>query len=81
MRGGRHVTSGRQMSAYGRCPCGGQYETRLVEVNMSTAASAEDIHIERIGQGRCTRCDSRVYKAAVVVDLEALWHAAPDATR
>ena len=72
------MTSRRQMSAYGRCPCGGQYETRLVEVNMTTA-SAEDIHLERIGQGRCPRCGSRVYKAVVLADLEALRHDTPDA--
>jgi hypothetical protein len=57
-------------SAYGRCPCGGVYEPRKVQVNMTNRA--EEVHLPDVAQGCCPRCGSRIYKAVVLELLEAL---------
>jgi hypothetical protein len=55
---------------YGRCPCGGLYEQRLVEVKMNLAD--EQVLLNEIPQGRCPSCGSRVYKAVVLSALETV---------
>jgi YgiT-type zinc finger domain-containing protein len=57
-------------SEYGRCPCGGVYEQRFVEVRMTVAGQA--ILLEDVPQGACPSCGSRVYKAIRLEGIEAL---------
>ena len=61
------MTSPRE-AHYGRCPCGGTYETRRVEVRMTVAG--ERVVLENVPQGACPLCGSRVYKTAVLEELE-----------
>ena len=53
---------------YGRCPCGGTYEARRVEVRMTVAG--ELMVLDNLPQGACPVCGSRVYKTAVLEELE-----------
>jgi hypothetical protein len=55
---------------FGTCPCGGPRETRTVQVNMTV--DGEQITLERVEQGLCLVCTSRVYKASDLEDIEAL---------
>ena len=55
---------------YGRCPCGGEYELRFVEVRMTV--DDEPIVLTDIPQGACPECGSRVYKAVALEGIEAL---------
>jgi YgiT-type zinc finger domain-containing protein len=57
-------------SKYGRCPCGGVYEKRLVEVRITVGD--ESIVLTDVPQGACPLCGSRVYKAGVLEGIEAL---------
>jgi hypothetical protein len=58
------------MSDYGRCPCGGVYERRFVEVRMTVAD--EPVHLQDVPQGACPLCGSRVYKANVLESIESV---------
>jgi YgiT-type zinc finger domain-containing protein len=62
-------------SDYGQCPCGGTYERKLVEVRMTVNGQA--ILVEDVAQGYCPTCGSRVYKAVVIEELEALMSGQP----
>ena len=62
-------------SDYGRCPCGGAYEHRLVEVRMTVGG--EPIVLTDVPQGACPLCGSRVYKAGVLEGIEALMRGEP----
>jgi hypothetical protein len=53
---------------YGRCPCGGTYEPRTVEVRMTVDGTP--VVLSDVPQGRCARCDSRVYALATLETLE-----------
>lgn len=53
---------------YGRCPCGGVYERRYVEVRMTVGGDA--ILLEDVPQGACPLCGSRVYKRIVLTGIE-----------
>jgi YgiT-type zinc finger domain-containing protein len=55
---------------YGRCPCGGLFEARYVEVSMSINGTTKVW--PNVPQGACPQCGSRVYKAHVLERLEAL---------
>lgn len=55
---------------YGKCPCGGTYENRQVEVRMTVAGKA--VVLSNVPQGACPLCGSRVYKAEVLERIEAL---------
>ncbi len=58
--------------AFGRCPCGGSYETRMIEVRVSSGGT---VHVVTgVPQGACPACGSRIYKAHVLARLEALMH-------
>ena len=46
---------------HGRCPCGGTYDTRSVEVRLRTA-DGEPIDMSRVPQGACPVCGSRSIK-------------------
>jgi hypothetical protein len=56
---------------YGKCPCGGKYESRVVEVRMM--AHGEKIVLTDAPQGACPICGSRVYKTDVLERIESPW--------
>jgi hypothetical protein len=57
-------------SNYGRCPCGGVYEQRVVEVRVTVGN--EVVTLVDVPQGACPLCDSRVYKVAMLEGIEAM---------
>jgi hypothetical protein len=58
---------------YGRCPCGGTYENRWVEVRIPIPDADPIVEIN-IPQGACPICGSRVYKAQILDLIETMWH-------
>jgi YgiT-type zinc finger domain-containing protein len=58
---------------YRKCPCGGTYQERWVEVRM-TVTSGEKVTLTDVPQGACPVCGSRVYKAQILDGIETLWH-------
>jgi YgiT-type zinc finger domain-containing protein len=57
-------------SDFGRCPCGGVYEPRMVEVRMTVGS--DKVVLREVPQGACPQCGSRVYKADVLEGIEDL---------
>jgi YgiT-type zinc finger domain-containing protein len=55
---------------YGRCPCSGVYENRLVEVRMTVGGKV--VVLTNVPQGACPLCGSRVYKTEVLERIESL---------
>jgi YgiT-type zinc finger domain-containing protein len=55
---------------YGKCPCGGVYETRLVDIRMTVGEQL--VVLTDISQGACPHCGSRVYKAVTLERIESL---------
>lgn len=55
---------------YGRCPCGGRYENRFVEVRLSVGGKL--VVLTQVPQGACPHCGSRVYKADILERIESL---------
>lgn len=55
---------------YGKCPCGGIYEKRTVEVRMTVEGKVL-VHPD-IPQGACPVCGSRVYKLYVLECIEGM---------
>jgi YgiT-type zinc finger domain-containing protein len=55
---------------WGGCPCGGRYEHRLVEVNMTV--DGRRITLTDVPQGACPNCGSRVYKAEMLARIEGV---------
>lgn len=55
---------------YGKCPCGGVYETRSVEVRMTVEEGP--VILTDVSQGACPKCGSRVYKAETLERIESL---------
>jgi YgiT-type zinc finger domain-containing protein len=53
---------------YGFCPCGGEYERRLVVVRLT--ADGEMVELDDVPQGACPVCGSRVYKPATLALIE-----------
>ncbi|MFN0063471.1 MAG: YgiT-type zinc finger protein [Myxococcaceae bacterium] len=62
-------------SDYGRCPCGGTYGQRFVEVRMNVRGKT--VVLTHVPQGACPQCGSRVYKAEVLERLESLMKGLP----
>jgi hypothetical protein len=54
---------------WGRCPCGGIYEQRVVEVKMNVGGNP--VILTDVLQGACPNCGSRVYKAETLARIEA----------
>ena len=54
---------------YGKCPCGGIYERRTVEVRLTVEGEA--LILPDVPQGVCPVCGSRVYKLDVLERIEA----------
>ena len=61
------------MIAHGTCPCGGTYEEHRVNVRIAREGGAVEIH--DVPQGRCETCGGRVYTAAVLERIEAVFKA------
>jgi hypothetical protein len=57
-------------SQWGRCPCGGTYEQRVVDVNMTV--DGKPVKLTDVLQGACPVCGSRVYKAEMLARIEAV---------
>jgi len=55
---------------WGRCPCGGSYEHRLVDVRVTVEGGS--IRTLTVPQGACPNCGSRVYKAETLDRIELL---------
>ncbi len=60
---------------YGRCPCGGGYEKRQVEVRMTVGGEVRTL--TDVPQGACPICGSRVYKADALGRIESLMKGEP----
>ena len=56
---------------YGKCPCGGSYSAAAVEVHMTIGG--KPVALSDVPQGRCPSCGARVYKAAILESIEALF--------
>ena len=55
---------------WGRCPCSGRYEHRVVEVNLT--ADGKRVTLTDVLQGACPNCGSRVYKAEMLARIEGV---------
>jgi YgiT-type zinc finger domain-containing protein len=53
---------------WGRCPCGGIFEHKLVEINMTV--DGRGVKLTDVPQGVCPTCGSRVYKAEALARVE-----------
>ena len=53
-----------------RCPCGGHYEKRTVDVRF--ARSPEPVVLTGVEQCACSQCGGRVYAMETLERLEAL---------
>jgi YgiT-type zinc finger domain-containing protein len=62
-------------TSFGRCPCGGQYDARTVQVQITV--DGEQFLLDDVPQGACPSCGSRVYKAYVLEELEAMHRGRP----
>jgi hypothetical protein len=62
-------------TSYGRCPCGGIFEQRTVEIRMTVAE--EQVVLSDVMQGACPDCGSRVYKAATLQAIEDVMRGRP----
>src|SRR5262249_25547000 len=69
-RGTREMTMALpQSSEFGRCPCGGEYDPRFVEVRMTVGGGV--VVLTDVQQGGWPECGSRVYKARTLEGIEA----------
>lgn len=59
-----------QNDGYGECFCGTQYAIRLVEVRMTVDDNL--VVIEKVPQGVCPRCGSRVATASTLETIESV---------
>ena len=57
------------LHSFGRCPCGGTYELRFVEVRATVAGELKVL--EQVPQGVCPNCTGRVYKPETLEFIEA----------
>ena len=55
---------------FGKCPYGGHFDNRWVEVRMTV--DNKDIRLKDVPQGACPQCGSRVYKSETLLRIEAL---------
>ena len=52
---------------WGRCPCGGTFDHRMVEVRVTRT---KEVMFDDVPQGACPRCGARVYKAETLARVE-----------
>lgn len=55
---------------YGTCPCTGNYERRSVEIRMTVEGKV--IIFDKVPQGACRQCGSRVYKIDMLEYIESM---------
>ncbi|WP_143177568.1 hypothetical protein [Cystobacter ferrugineus] len=55
---------------YGQCPCTGNYENRLIEVDV--VVEQRNVVLTNIPQGECPLCGSQVYKMQIMERIETL---------
>lgn len=55
---------------FGKCPCGGHFNTRWVEVRMTV--DGKNVLLKDVPQGACPQCGSRVYKPETLLRIELL---------
>jgi hypothetical protein len=63
------------MIVHGPCPCGGTYEKHRVIVRIGQEDGV--VEIANVPQGLCETCGGRVYAAAVLERIEAVFKAEP----
>ena len=63
----------RRWTPNGKCPCGGTYEDREVEVRFAAPDESAPLVLTRVPQGACPVCGSRVYPATVLERIEAVF--------
>jgi len=54
---------------YGKCPCGGVYQRKLVDV--TATVQGESATMTDVPQGACPMCGSVVYKTITLEEVEA----------
>ncbi len=64
-------------TADGRCPCGGSYQDREVEIQLRNADDSQTFTLSGVAQGVCPKCGSRVYTSATLRRIEIMFHARP----
>jgi YgiT-type zinc finger domain-containing protein len=62
-------------TATGKCPCGGTYEDRKVDVRFTRRESGEVTVLDSVPQGACPICGSRVYHASMLYRIESTFKA------
>lgn len=68
LRGMRRVLPRPPSYDYGRCPCGGSYESQTVEVSFNDV----DVVLTDVPQAKCPVCGGRIYKARVLECIERI---------
>jgi YgiT-type zinc finger domain-containing protein len=61
---------------YGRCACGGTYESHSVPVTFQTT----DVVLTDVPQGKCPDCGAWIYKARVLDRIERIYTGREPAT-
>jgi hypothetical protein len=56
---------------FGRCPCGGRFETKVVDI--SIAAPTGPVRLSDVPQGHCPNCQSRVYRPEMLAHIENVY--------
>ena len=59
------------MPDFGVCPCGGQYNVKLVDIRFTANPSMQRELLD-MPQGECPRCGSRVYTLADMQRIESV---------
>jgi hypothetical protein len=70
----------RMWTLSGRCPCGGTYEDRIVEVRLPSGHESHAVIFPGVPSAVCSWCNSRVYPAPVLRRLELAFGAAAQTT-
>jgi hypothetical protein len=60
---------------YDKCPCGGKYQHRWVEVRMMV--KGQHVVLDKVPQGNCPQCGSLVYKTSVLAAIESTMKGVP----
>lgn len=65
----------------GKCPCGGTYEDREVQVRLTSSSTGAVTVLESVPQAVCPICESRAYHASILQRIEAAFQLAEDSPR
>ncbi|MFL6007974.1 MAG: YgiT-type zinc finger protein [Gaiellaceae bacterium] len=66
---------GQTLADYGKCPCGGVYQRKLVEITVTVKGERQTM--TDVPQGACPDCGSVVYKAITLEEIEAFMRDRP----